>query len=71
MEYWTYFFWAYCFIGASKTALVLTTFPAATRAAHAMHEEAGISGKAIAEMQRVVLEEQCLLPTVVSTGRDT
>lgn len=47
MEYWTYFFWAYCFIGASKTALVLTSFPAATRAAQAMHEEAGISGKAI------------------------
>ena len=47
MEYLMSFFGAYCFIGAAKTALVLTSFPAATRAAQAMHEEAGMSGKAI------------------------
>ena len=47
MEYWMYFFWIYCFVGASKTALALMTFPTASHTAHALHKEAGISEKVI------------------------
>lgn len=54
MGYWTYLFWAYCFVGASKTAMVLVSFPAASRAAQTMHEEAGMSGKAIFLMHAFV-----------------
>ena len=50
MEYLMYFVWAYFYIGATKLALILVSFPAAMRAANALHEEAG--GKLFPEVWR-------------------